>query len=194
MKHIGTVTIETPRLTLRQFVPEDADAMYRNWASDPEVTKFLTWPAYTSPKDAQAKILEWIQQYEKKDHYLWAIVYKDQDNEPIGSISVNEYDERVKKAEIGYCIGRKWWHQGIMAEALQAVIDLLMGEVGFNRIEAEHDVNNPNSGAVMRKCGMTLEGTLRAYLWNNQGVCDTKIYSILRDEWKGRSAWKSTNT
>ena len=48
MKHQGTKTIETPRLILRRFTLEDAPAMYRNWASDPEVTKFLTWPAHSS--------------------------------------------------------------------------------------------------------------------------------------------------
>ena len=44
MEHKGTKTIETERLTLRPFRAEDAEAMFRNWASDPEVTKFLTCP------------------------------------------------------------------------------------------------------------------------------------------------------
>ena len=47
MIHKGTITLETKRLTLRQFVVEDAEAMYRNWARDPEVTKYLTWPAHS---------------------------------------------------------------------------------------------------------------------------------------------------
>ena len=44
MRHCGTKEIRTLRLTLRRFVPEDAPAMFRNWASDPEVTQYLTWP------------------------------------------------------------------------------------------------------------------------------------------------------
>ena len=47
MNHCGTYTIETKRLLLREFMVEDAEAMFQNWASDKEVTKFLTWPAYT---------------------------------------------------------------------------------------------------------------------------------------------------
>lgn len=47
MNHCGTYTIETKRLLLRKFMVEDAEAMFQNWASDKEVTKFLTWPAYT---------------------------------------------------------------------------------------------------------------------------------------------------
>ena len=45
MNKTGTRTLETHRLILRPFTEEDAEDMYRNWASDPEVTKFLTWPA-----------------------------------------------------------------------------------------------------------------------------------------------------
>ena len=48
MKHCGTKQIETNRLILRRFTSDDVTAMYENWASDPEVTKFLTWPTHTT--------------------------------------------------------------------------------------------------------------------------------------------------
>ena len=43
MRHAGTQDIETPRLLLRRLLPEDAPQMYANWASDPEVTRYLRW-------------------------------------------------------------------------------------------------------------------------------------------------------
>lgn len=92
------------------------------------------------------------------------------------------HDDRIGKAEIGYCIGRKWWHRGIMSEALKAVIDFLFDEVSYQRIEARHDTRNPHSGAVMQKCGMKYEGTLRQSDWNNQGVCDACWYASLKNE------------
>ena len=49
MEHRGTQRLETERLILRRFVSEDADAMYKNWAADKEVTKYLTWPSHSSP-------------------------------------------------------------------------------------------------------------------------------------------------
>lgn len=61
--------------------------MFRNWASNNEVTKFLTWTAYTSPETAIQVLGEWDVSYKKPDFYQWAIVLKDI-NEPIGSISV----------------------------------------------------------------------------------------------------------
>ena len=183
LTHKGTQTIETSRLILRRAVREDAEAMFRNWASNPEVTKFLTWPAHSNIAVSEMVIGSWLQEYEKENYYQWMIVLKELD-EPIGSISVVRQNDRVEEAEIGYCIGSQWWHRGIMTEALYAVIAYLFDEVGVNRIAARHDPNNPHSGGVMRKCGMKYEGTNRACDRNNQGICDAAQYAILRSEWK----------
>lgn len=184
MKHLGTKALETPRLVLRRFDLEDAQAMFDNWASDPEVTKYLTWPTYENVDTANLIIGDWMSHYPEDSFYLWAIVPKDNDDKPIGSISVVHHNDKVESAEIGYCIGRVWWHQGIMSEALGAVIVYLFEEVGMNRIEARHDPNNPHSGGVMRKCGMQYEGTSRQCDRNNQGLCDTSIYAILKEDYK----------
>lgn len=181
MKHLGTKRIETSRLILRPFVPEDARAMYDNWAKNPEVTKFLSWPAYQSVDTANAVLAEWTRRYQKPDFYQWAIVLKELD-QPIGSISVVNSDPRVDMVEIGYCIGKTWWGRGIMPEALSAVMDYLFDEVGMQRIEAGHDPNNPASGAVLRKCGMHYEGTLRRRIRSNQGITDVAWYSMLKEE------------
>lgn len=181
LMHKGTQKLETLRLILRKAMLEDAQAMYENWASDPEVTKFLTWPAYSSVDVAKERMKIWAEGYGSNEYYQWMIVPKDL-NQPIGSISVVSMDDQTQKAEIGYCIGRRWWHQGIMSEALRAVIDFLFDEVGMNRIEAKHDPNNPHSGGVMRKCGMKYEGISRQSSRNNQGICDTACYSILKSE------------
>ena len=183
LTHKGTQTIETSRLILRRAIREDAEPMFRNWASDPEVTKFLTWQPHECI-DVTQKILEsWLAEYEKNHYYQWMIVLKEI-GEPIGSISVVRQNDRVEEAEIGYCIGGQWWHRGIMTEALTAVIEYLFTEVGMNRIAARHDSNNPHSGGVMRKCGMKYEGTHRACDRNNQGICDAAQYAILRSEWQ----------
>lgn len=181
LAHKGTKTIDTKRLSLRRFRIEDAQAMFDNWASDEQVTKYLTWPPHTDLDTSRYVIQSWIVGYENPETYQWAIALRD-DDIPIGSISVVSHDDRVGKMEIGYCIGRPWWHQGIMTEALEAVMSFLFCEVGAKRIEAAHDVNNPNSGAVMVKCGMRFEGILRRSGHNNQGICDICWYAAIRDE------------
>ena len=182
MKHQGTKTIETPRLILRQFSAGDTQAMYDNWASDPEVTRFLSWPTHGSPEITNLVLSSWIDDYQKKDFYQWAIVPKNNSDRPIGSISVIRMEEQEGCCEIGYCIGRNWWHRGITTEALDAVIAFLFREVDVRRVEARHDPNNPHSGGVMRKCGMTYEGTRLRAAQNNQGVCDVCIYAITKRE------------
>lgn len=181
--HKGTQSIETSRLILRRAVREDAEAMFRNWASDPEVTKYLTWATYEKIETAYQILDQWVSDYEKPDFYQWMIVPKEL-GEPIGSISVVRQNDRVEEAEIGYCIGSHWWHKGIMSETLAAIINYLFTEVGMNRVAARHDPNNPHSGGVMRKCGMFYEGTHRSCDRNNQGICDAVQYAILRSDWE----------
>ena len=181
LMHKGTKTIETDRLILRSAIREDAEPMFRNRASDPEVTKYLTWPPHESIEVTRRIVESWVAQYEKIDYYHWMIVLKDT-GEPIGSLISNTVG-RAESAHIGYCIGKNWWHKGIMSEALRAVMQYLFEEVGYHRIESLHDPNNPHSGGVMRKCGMTYEGTSRQSDRNNQGVCDAALYGILRTEW-----------
>lgn len=181
MEHKGTMELESSRLILRRLVPSDAEAMYRNWASDPEVTAYLTWPPHRDLSVTEQLLQDWDRQYGEETFYQWAIVPKDL-GEPIGTISVVALDSNTDTAELGYCIGKPWWHQGYTSEALSTVMSFLFYRVKVHRLEARHDTKNPNSGAVMQKCGLRFEGVLRSAGRNNQGVVDTAVYSILAEE------------
>ena len=183
MNHKGTITLETNRLILRRFRLDDAQAMYDNWASDPEVTKFLTWPIHGNVEISRSILQSWIDAYADNDTYQWAIVLKENGDFPIGSIAVVHQQEDINMVHIGYCIGRSWWHQGITSEALAEIIRFFMEEVGANRVECRHDSNNPNSGKVMAKCGMKPEVILRQADRNNQGICDCCMYGILAQDY-----------
>ena len=184
MNHKGTVKLETNRLILRRITMDDAQEMFDNWASNPNVTKFMTWPTHSDVEITKTVINYWIKNYENFTYYQWGIVLKET-NELVGSISVVRFKEEINEVEVGYCIGEKWWHQGITSEALKEVIRFLFEEVNANRICACHDVNNPNSGKVMLKCNMKYEGTLRqASRRGNGELSDLSYYSILKDEYK----------
>ena len=167
MNHIGTREIATERLTLRRFEIEDAENMFYNWANDPEVTKYLTWPAHESVDTTETILKEWISKYDEKDFYQWAIELNDLE-QPIGTISAIKTDERVESVEIGYCIGKRFWNNGYMTEALTAIIRFFINEVGAGRVWARHDTENPNSGKVMVAAGMGVlyamqASTIRVY-------------------------------
>ena len=183
MNHKGTQITETQRLILRPFRNDDAQQMFDNWAGDDEVTKYMTWPSRKNIEDTQNVVEGWTKRYSADNFYHWAIVTKDK-NQHIGFISVISCDENVGKVELGYAIGKKWWHKGIMAEALSAVTDYLFNTVGVRRIQACHDTNNPDSGKVMQKCGMQYEGTMRRAEKTNNGICDLAYYAILAEDKK----------
>lgn len=184
LNHKGTKTIETERLILRPFVMEDAEAMFRNWASDEEVTKFLSWQAHKSIEETKTVVARWVGC--GAGDYKWAITLKENGVEVIGSLCIARIDESIRMAHFGYALGRRWWNRGIMTEALGAVIGYLFDEVGFNRIESRHDVENIGSGAVMRKCGMTYEGRSRQSHRNNLGLRDMDNYAILASDQRRR--------
>lgn len=181
MKHCGTQTITTERLILRRFKESDAEPMFNNWAKDPDVTKYMTWQTHGDISVTKAIIKEWVASYERLDSYNWAIVLKDI-NEPIGSLGAPSFDETKSIITIGYCISKKYWHKGITSEALKAALKYLFDNTDCNRIQATHNIHNPHSGGVMKKCGMQYEGTLRQYGKDNQGLSDICIYSILRSD------------
>ena len=179
MNKIGTKTIETDRLRLRRFRIEDAKDMYENWASDPEVTKYLTWPVHGNVEITKKLLTDWVSRYEDGGYFNWAMELKE-NGSVIGNISVVKLNENTEAADMGYCMGKAYWGRGLMPEALKAVMDYLFDEAGLNRIAACHDVNNPRSGRVMDKAGMTQEGIHRAAGKNNQGICDEVWHAILR--------------
>lgn len=182
MNHKGTVRLETERLILRKFTENDAEAVFENWASDDEVTKFLTWPTHRSVEGSKGFIDSCLDSYKNDDSYQWGIELKET-GELFGNISVVNVNDDLDAVELGYVIGRRFWGNGYMTEAVKAVIAFLFEEVGANRIAARHDPKNPDSGKVMKKAGMKYEGTLRQNDRNNRGIVDCAVYSILKEEW-----------
>lgn len=188
MIHKGTKTIETERIILRPFKTTDAQAMFSNWASDDEVTKYVTWPTHTDVAVTQMIVDTWVSHNNEENIYQWALVLKENGDEPIGSISVVETNEILGNVEIGYCIGRRWWGKGLVTEAFSALISFFFEEVGAEKVCARHDVDNPASGRVMQKCGLKFEGVIRRELLVKEKPRDLAHYSILKDEYYSQNS------
>ncbi len=186
MTHKGTVMLETERLILRRFTIEDLEQIFYNCWSDLEVWK---WTCYKPMKNVEdviniAKMFtdEWLDAYDRLNRYSWAIQLK-ASGEVIGRFFGMHPDDRIGQIELAYELGRNWWNQGLMTEAVKAVIDFFFYETGLNRIFAYHASENPASGKVMQKCGMTYEGTMLQACKCNNGLLDKVIYSILANEY-----------
>ena len=98
--------------------------------------------------------------------------------------SPEELEDSFQRYAGQHSVSRAYWGQGLMPEALRAVMDYLFDVVGLNRVAACHDANNPKSGRVMEKAGMKQEGILRAAGKNNLGICDDVWHAMIRSDRK----------
>ncbi len=179
LNHMGTMELNTDRLLLRKYRLSDGRDMFKNYANDERVTKYMPWEPYAAEEDTIPFLEMSVDEYEKNTTYHWAIEYAE---EMIGSISVMSVDNLRNNCEVGYCIGYDYWNKGITSEALAAVIRFLFEEVGMHRIMAKHDVENPASGEVMKKCGMTYEGRIKEYYLRHDGTySDALVYGIVNE-------------
>lgn len=187
MKNIGTKLLETDRLILRRANLDDASAMFKNWGSDPKVSRYVTWETHKTVEDSLEYIKHLCDGYNTDNFYNWIVVEKSTDT-PIGTIGVVDVSTKHSTMEIGYCYGVKWWGNGYATEAFKRVIKFLFEEVEVETIYAEHLEANPASGRVMEKCGLTYEGILRGRILDkiSKKNEDIKSYSITREEYLNR--------
>jgi len=170
MTHKGTVVLETERLVLRRFSPDDAAAMYNNMPTKVGDTIEAVYDFFCK---------NWVESYTSLSSYQWVVVLKSS-GEPIGTLRADMVDDSRRSLEIGYGIGENWWHQGIMTEAVGRVVRFFFEEVGLHRISARHNVSNPRSGGVMLNVGMVQEGVLRQA---SRTGCDVVLYAILAEDY-----------
>ncbi len=170
-------TLLTPRLTLRPARMSDAEDMYE-YSRDPEVARHVLWDAHTSIHQTRNYIRYLIRQYRNASPGTFVIALRDS-GKVIGTIGFMWLQMDNRSAEVGYSLGRKYWNQGYMTEALQAVVEFGFTRLNLNRIEAQHECDNPASGHVMQKAGMKYEGTLRQRIYNKGRFVDVDLYAII---------------
>lgn len=175
MKQLGTNILETKHLILRPFKESDYIDVYKNYASNDEVTKYVTWSTHQSPLETKAYIESVVKEYTNENYYHWAIELKSNNN-VIGAISSVKNDD--VSIEIGYCSSIKMWSKGYMTEALVAVMEYCFEEVGFKVMLARHETPNVASGIVMKKAGMKYIGT------NNEKGVSLELYKATSEDYK----------
>jgi [ribosomal protein S5]-alanine N-acetyltransferase len=172
--------METERLTLRKFSPDDLKVMFEI-TSDAEVARYMNWQAHESIEKTSEILGDIRKGYETGDSFRWAIALK-ASNRFIGYMNVKPVFLH-NRVNVGYWIGRPYWGRGYMTEALVATIRLCFEKLGVNRIEAEYFKENIASGRVMEKAGMAFEGLLRQYCHGKDGKYhDCIMYSITSDK------------
>jgi [ribosomal protein S5]-alanine N-acetyltransferase len=180
--------LETPRLTLRKMTGDDADAMFE-YAKDPDVSKYTVWEAHTSINKTRGFLNYILENYKNGIIEDWGIVHREK-AKLIGTCGFFDWDCKNNGAHIHYALSKKYSGNGLMTEAIKAVIAFGFDKMKLKRIEARCMVENIASERVMQKSGMKFEGIARASLFVKGAYRDMKIYAILREDLqKAESLW-----
>lgn len=183
---MNTPTIFTERLILRKFTKDDLEALFLI-LKDEDVNKFLPWYPMKNLEETQKFFEErYAKKYQLPQAYAYAICLKN-DNIPIGYINVNVDDSY----ELGYGLSKEFWHQGIVSEAAKAVIEQVKKD-GLPYITATHDVNNPNSGGVMKKIGMKYKYSYEEQVQPKNELVVFRMYQLnftVSDEFVYKKYW-----
>ncbi len=181
----GTMHVQSARLRLREFVPDDWRAVHA-WASRPEVCRFQDWGPNT--QEETRTFLETVlaaASARPRTDFTLAATLPGRDT-PVGSGSLYIRNRRFRTGEIGYAVHPDHWGQGLGTEIARLLLDLGFGRFGLHRVFATCDPRNVGSGRVLQKVGMTREGRLRHTALIRDGWRDSDVYSILEHEWFGR--------
>lgn len=176
--------LQTSRLHLRRITMADAQAYYERLGSSEEVTKYMCFQPHGDISDSVAGIEKHLRRYETGRNYRWVIALQET-GALIGVIDLLAFREDM--------LGQDFWGKGYGTEALKAVMDYAFLKMEMERIEADHFDANGGSGTVMRKVGMTYQGTIPGKYEKNGIVYDAPQYAITREEWYAGNAKNKGN-
>lgn len=179
------IQIQTDRQILRAYRPDDAAQLTRLIGDRKIAETTLNIPHPYSLTMAEEWIAKSSNRKPDDPEVTLAITLRSAGEQLIGGIGLHG-DQRHDSAELGYWIGVPYWNQGHITEAAQAMIRYGFEQLKLNRIHAHHFLNNPASGRVMQKLGMTCEGRLRQHVKKWDKYLDIDFYGILRAEFEQR--------
>ncbi|CAD6207042.1 unnamed protein product [Miscanthus lutarioriparius] len=168
-----------PAVTLRRFELADVDAMME-WASDPEVTAFMTWDAYTSREAVLAFLRDAVLPHPWfRAVCLGGVGDGHGPHRPEGAVSVTPTDDACR-AELCVLLARAHWGKGVATAAVKRAVAAAFGDLpGVERVEAVVDVDHAAARRVLEKAGFQREAVLRSYCVVKGRVRDMVVYSVI---------------
>lgn len=152
-------TLKTDRLRLRKAKLADAEAIFRQYAQDPEVTKYVSWRAHQSIEETREYLRMCSLAWDVGKAFHW-VIEGAEDRQVMGMIVARV---NAEKWELGFVLARKYWGKGYMTEVLRGIIAWGLKQKDIYRIWAVCDIDNAASARVMEKAGMQREGVLRRW-------------------------------
>lgn len=175
--------LETKRLILRHWEDSDAESLFE-YAKDPDIGPIAGWPAHQSIDESREVIRKVLSGKE-----AYAICLK-ADGKAIGTIELKlngrtDMTERDDECEAGYWLGKPFWGQGIMPEAVREILRHAFEDIGMTKVWIGYYEGNNKSKRVQEKCGFR-------YQWKTESVDVPLMHekrtgyvsSITKDQWQ----------
>ena len=178
--------IHTPRLLLRKLTLEDVPLYYSRLGRSKDVTKYMLFQPHADIRESQLSIEKALGRYAGGKSYRYCIALADT-NELIGMIEPLRFDEDRSSCSFAYMLAQEFWGQGYGTEALTALLDFLFEKMDIRLVEADHMAENVGSGCVMRKVGMTYQGTEPGKYEKDGVIHDACQYAITKEQWMLRN-------
>lgn len=182
MTQLAKPHLETERLTIRWLREADAVDLFEVYGNKDAMRYWSTLPMQ-SVSEAQQMIVQEAGDFSAATGMRLGIEHK-ADAKLIGTCSLFNIDLTCRRAEVGYILAPAYWRQGLMTEALNAILTYAFETRNFNRIEADIDPRNIASAKSLERQGFQLEGTLRERWVVNGEVSDSGLYGLLKREWQ----------
>jgi len=170
--------LTTGRLLLRALTLADAPGI-RQLRSNEEVMKYINRPLTLTVEDAENWIRLILTSLANNEGISWCMSLKETPAEPVGTIGLWRIEKEHYRAEIGYMLEPRLHRQGIMYEAIRAVVDYGFREMKLHSIEGRLDARNIASGRVLEKAGFVKEAYFKENYYMGGSFTDTAVYSIL---------------
>ena len=177
--------LRTERLICRQITTEDAKILHNYW-SDPEVTRYFSMEPFHSLEET-LEMIELLNGLPKSNQGIRWVVTRAGNGAVMGTCGFHNHKPEHFRAEMGYEIGKEHWGQGIMTEAIKAILQYGFHYMKFNRVEAFVNYGNDRSTRLLERTGFHLDGLLREYELNRGCFADQYCYSLLKRDWESDS-------
>jgi ribosomal-protein-alanine N-acetyltransferase len=173
--------LETERLILRNFTMGDANDVF-SYRGNIDAMKHISRPVQRSLEEAQSMIQKINDNQTANEAIGWAVTFKGS-SKVIGSVSFHRIEKENYRAELGYMIHPDYWRQGIIGEAVKALLDYGFNELNFHSIEAIIDPENIASQKVLEKYNFVKEAHFKENYFFNGKFADSAVYSLLRSDY-----------
>lgn len=181
-------TLETERYMLRAVTLEDAPDIF-HILSDPRVMRYLARQPMTSLEEAVQRVQSHHTTFQNQEGIIWGVASRE-GGQLIGTCVFWHLNKEHFRAEVGYILGAEWWGQGVMTEAVSAVLTFGFTTMGLHSVEAQLDPENDASRRLLEKLGFVQEGYFRENYYDpiEKKFTDTAVFSLLKPTWMNRAS------